>query len=440
MTVATSPVPPFGTGPVAARLRRLLPATLAVPLVLAASSSVILGAGVFKGQCLSPWEAGSQYRIGCYNDIQALYGIRGTADGVFPYVEGSLVNGEPVNGAFEYPVLTGTFTWLPGVLSDTVDSYFFMTMLLLAPFGVYASWQLARMVGYRALYVAASPTVIWYAFLNWDLLVVAAAVAGTWQWYRGRLNWAAFFFGVGACLKLYPGLFLLPLALYAWRRRGFGTAVEATSIGVLTVAAINLPFILIHRPGWLAILEFQSRRNADISTNSIWFWGFPDITRETLNVLTPGLMAASWAAAAAYGLWRARREGSYPLVQVCGAMVVSFILWNKVHSPQYGLWVLPFFALLRLRWGWWAAFVFTDTLLFWGIFRWFYQLGIGKDFTNAKQMLVLGVWGQAAMLVLLYVMFLRSRSAFDEEPATPAESPAESPTTAEREPVTATRA
>jgi len=77
-------------------------------LVLAVSV-LFLGAGyALKAQCLAGF-GGREYSHLCYNDIQPLYGIRGVAENIFPYVNGQLAGSELLNGAIEYPVLTGLF-------------------------------------------------------------------------------------------------------------------------------------------------------------------------------------------------------------------------------------------------------------------------------------------------------------------------------------------
>ena len=75
------------------------------------------------------------------------------------------------------------------------------------------------------------------------------------------------------------------------------------------------------------------------------------------------------------------------------------------------LWLLPFFVLVRLRWGWWAAYLAVDLLLYVGLFRWYYDITQGGDYGLAKQAAVLGVWGKTVLLALLYVVFLTSRLA-----------------------------
>ena len=96
-------------------------------------------------------------------------------------------------------------------------------------------------------------------------------------------------------------------------------------------------------------------------------------------------------------------------------MLCGFLLLHKVHSPQYTLWLLPFFVLLRVRWGWITAYLIADLAMYVGIFRLFYLLNAGADagiFAGlTAQVVVIGVWGRAALLVGLFVVFLRAPSA-----------------------------
>ena len=50
-------------------------------------------------------------------------------------------------------------------------------------------------------------------------------------------------------------------------------------------------------------------------------------------------------------------------------MLCGFLLLHKVHSPQYTLWLVPFFVLLRVPWGWVVAYLVADLAMDVGIFR-----------------------------------------------------------------------
>lgn len=381
------------------------------------STAVLLICGVMmfagyllKAQCLQPWD-GRQYQRLCYNDLQALYTHRGVDRGVFPYIHGSLINGEPSNGAIEYPVLTGVFMWASGKLVLTGNEYLRVSAFLLAPFGLLTAYLLLRMVGWRALLWAASPALILYSFHNWDLLTVAAAVAGFYAWHRGQPSWAAIWFGVGAAFKLYPLFFLAPLFLERWHARDRTGAWGSAWAGFGTFALINLPFVIANREGWWATFEFHQNRGSD--WNAIWQWLPAQISQFTaprLNFLSTLFIVVTFGVALGIGWLRARKEGQYPFIQVCAAMLAGFLLWNKVHSPQYALWIMPFFALLGINLLWWALYSVADLVMYVGIFRWFYDTGYrGLDYGPAKQALLGGLWTRAALLTILIVVFLRAR-------------------------------
>ena len=400
--------------------RRLPEVTLA--LVLGLTTALVVLGTAWKGACL---DSSRNFRFTCYSDTLELFTSRGLDRHVFPYVNGVIVNGE-VREAFEYPVLTGVFIWFSSLFADGRTSFLVASALLMGPFAVLTAYHLFRLTGRRALVWAAAPAMVLYALHNWDLLAVAAAVGGVYAWHRGRTVTAAVLFGIGTCLKIYPGLFLLPLAVDRLVRKDKVGAAEALGYGGLTVLAANVPFVLANKDGWATTYVFQEARQADTSSNSIWYWVYGGFTTETLNRLIPVLVLVSLLAAVAYGLVRARREGVFPFLQVCGAALVAFLLWNKVSSPQYTLWVLPFFALLRVRWGWWAAYFVTDVLVYVGVFRWFHHLVGGTDATFAERMLTVGVWTKSALLVLLFVVFLRAKDAL-LQPAADERQPTQRP-------------
>ena len=217
----------------------------ATTVVVAVAAMMLLGGFAFKAPCLNDWH-GQQFSSGCYNDIQFLYPQRGISEHIFPYIHGKLLNDSSgdslVGGAFEYPVLTGVFAWFAGLPVHGPNTYLAWSALLLAPFGLLTGWLLARMSGWRAMYFAAAPAIVLYAFHNWDLLVVAAMVGAFYAWWRERYVWAAVLLGIGACLKLFPLFFLAPLVLDRLAARDRRAAVRTAAAGVATVVLVNLPF------------------------------------------------------------------------------------------------------------------------------------------------------------------------------------------------------
>ncbi len=375
----------------------------------------------------------------CYSDIQHLWVLRELGEHNIPYLSGGITaDGQLDGGTVEYPVLTGMLIWVGALGAETDAGFLLASALLMAPFGLLTAALLARLSRWRALLWALGPPLVLYAFHNWDLPVVACAVGAVWVmhgWGRDRTvaergTVAAVLLGLGFAFKLYPAVFVLPLAAYVLTSRDDGDgwdvsgAVRVCLAAAGTAVLANLPFAVLGYQGWRGSIEFQQRRDADITTNSIWYWGFRPVSdssafQATVDVVSPLLVLASFALALALGWRRYRSDGTFPWVAVSAAMLCGFLLLHKVHSPQYTLWLLPFFVLLQVRWGWIAAYLVADAAMGIGIFRWFYVSG--NDLPDgirdglAAQAVVVGVWGRAALLVALFVVFSRSRTTIVDD-------------------------
>jgi hypothetical protein len=229
--------------------------------------------------------------------------------------------------------------------------------------------------------------------------------------------------GVGCCLKLYPGLFVVPLAWYAAtsrpRRRDRRAALSVMVAAVLTVALVNAPFVLFGYRGWLASFAYQRDREADITSNSVWYWGLRPLFGSgdagqyafdrLVDIASPTTMIASFVVALWLGLRRCRGgSGGYPWIGVGAAMLCGFVVFNKVHSPQYTLWLLPLVVLLAVPRWLIAAFLVTDLALGVGVFRYYDALAAHAHVPLTEAIVRFGVWGQAAVLICLFGAFLRA--------------------------------
>lgn len=382
----------------------------------------------------------------CYSDIQDLWIGRDINRHVFPYLHGRFSNGTLYGGSVEYPVLTGLLMWLGALFVHTDAGFLAASAILLAPFGFAVTWWLGRLSGWRALLWALAPPLVLYAFHNWDLPPVACTTAAVFvvhRWtsasLRRRATVAAVILGIGFAFKIYPGLFVVPLALYVLtggrqggqrcsaRRVDITGAAQVIGAAIGTAVVLNLPFALLGWRGWVASFQFQAQRKLDVSTDSIWYWGFRPYLgsaafRSAIDILSPSLILLAFALACLVGWCVFVRRGTYPWIQVSAATLCGFLLLHKVHSPQYILWLMPFFVLVSVRWGWVVAYLTADAAMGIGIFRWLYLVDTGRpsgiDDGFAAQALVIGVWGRAALLIGLFVAFLAARSAVDDEEQT----------------------
>lgn len=379
--------------------------------VLAATALLTALGFALKAQCSGDFNAYANTRF-CNNDLQLLYINRGLEQShPFPYLQATYEDGVLTGGTVEYPVLTGVLAWLPALVANGHGQYLALSALLLAPFSFYTSYALFRMSGRRALLYAAAPALVWYSFHNWDIPVVAATAAAFHLFRHERYVWSSAALAVGGCLKLWPAFLVLPLVLHRVRAGDLSSAVKAGLAATGVLAALNVPLAVANADGWFAPYAFQRDRSADASSNSIWYWGFRQLSTEQLNSLIPVLLVTLFVATASYGYWLSRRSGSYPFLQVCGAFLCIFMVVNKAYSPQFTLWLLPFFVLLRIGTGWWAAFLAFDAVLYFSVFSWFHDLDQGQDFGVAKVGTFIGTWGRAVLLMLLVLVFLRAHGS-----------------------------
>ena len=432
--MATLTAPPNG----AALARRVCPPTfVSIALVwlsfawkYAGCASGELGPG---GNSALTFERLSKYA--CFTDIQALWGSRALGEHLFPFISGEFTAPNVLSGGIvEYPVLGGLLIWLLALPAQTDGAFLLSNAIFFSVVAAVTTAILAIVAERRVWMWASAPALLMYSVYNWDLPPVLLTVAGVIVVVAGPPSWsprrtaitAAILFGIGGALKLYPLLFLLPLVLwllYTHRPHGVGrfdreSLVSAIWVAVsagAVLAVVNVPFMLIHLPGWLAPLQFQGARPIDNNGLSIWYWTaslFRDVSgpasQRVLTILATVSTAGALGAIAYAGWRRAKRDGMYPFLAVCAALLCAYMAFNKVHSPQYILWLIPFFVLLNIRVRWVLVYYAVDVAVFVGWYRVIYADVVQSGEMWPQVALAIGVWGRFAVLLALIVVFLRA--------------------------------
>jgi len=365
-----------------------------LPVVLGITAAT-LGLGfIQKSPCLGSWADGRQYRLLCYSDIVPLFHTEGLDQGLVPYLE----------ARNEYPVLTGFAMAAAGLPADTYAGFFAWNAVMLTGFALLTSLALWRLVGARALYFAAAPTLLIYGFVNWDLIAVGLATLGTWAYLRARDGPAGLLLGLGAAAKLSPGLLAAPFALGRLRERRVAAGAGLAGSAALAWAAVNLPVALAAPDRWGEFFRFNAARVAD--WDSLWalsqrHLGWPGSTGVV------NLLSAIAFVAVAVTLWLAteRVRPRFPAWSFGFPLLVAFLLTNKVYSPQFSLWLLPWFALALPSPGLFAAFSVAEVAVFVTRFSFFGEMaGLGGMPRGAFEAAVLV---RAAVLVACVVAWIR---------------------------------
>ena len=355
------------------------------------------------GSTALDWRNNRQYVAMCYSDTVPLYGIEKLDSGALPYRDPWLQDeGTPTEQVryMEYPVLTGFFQYLNARLAAAwlalagqvpllpvalpVVVYFNLSAAWLAFAWLVVVWAVHRLRPSRpwdAALVACSPLVVVHVFTNFDALAVAFATAGLLALARRRPVLAGVLLGIGGAVNLYPLLLLVPVVLVAMRRRDPGPAVRVVLAAVLAAVAVNAPVALAYPVGWWEFFRLNNSRPAD--PDSLWyvvsyFTGWPgfdgDLGPGAVPTVLNAVVAVLFAVACLAVATLARRAPQPPrLASLAFLVVASFLLVNKVWSPQYSLWLVPLAVLALPRWRLLLAWMTLDALVW--VPRMFYYLG-----------------------------------------------------------------
>ena len=299
-------------------------------------TGVVATAPRFKNY--GPWA----YSHLAYSDLLTLYNLHHLADHALPYV----------HVAIEYPVLTGFYmwsaAWVPGV-----QGYFLVSCLGLLAYALGTFHLLYRISPRQATIFAFSPLLLVYALLNWDGFAILLMLGG-WTLYRRRsYSWAGVVLSLAVCAKFFPIMLLVycVVALMADRTGdGRRNAWRMGAYAVATALILNLPFAVARFRAWSDFFTFNADRHGG---DGVFFAlhlvsGWPTRAVDALSAVVVLFVMIL--------LIRRVLRGASPAFAGAAAFA-TWMLVNKVFSPQYMLWVL-IFALLA-EWPGWALAVLT---------------------------------------------------------------------------------
>jgi hypothetical protein len=209
----------------------------------------------------------------------------------------------------------------------------------------------------------------------WPTLLAVGALAAL-VWERPVLSGGLL--GLGFAAKLWPAV-LLPIALvYLWRRRGGGTALANLVAFVAVAAACFLPFAIIAPHGLRAMFADQLDRPLQVESlgAAVLMAGQHLGMRPLTTIDSHGAQALSGRGAGlaadlstvfevvtVFAVWflfaRRRYADGETVLLAAAAAVAALVAFDRVLSPQYLIWIVPFIPLVRGRRG-----VYASALLF----------------------------------------------------------------------------
>jgi hypothetical protein len=402
-------------------------------LILLCLSGTFVAGALSKGPCASGAWDGQQYRVLCYTDIVPLLGTEQLSGGRLPFLEPCVQTG--ANCDEYPVLTMYVMRMAGWVSDTDYRTYFAANVALLWLAAIATGIALYAVVGNRALYFALAPTLLVYGVVNWDLVAVALATAAVPAFFLRRDVLAGVLLGLGASSKFYPAMLVVPFIAQRLQDREPDRAIRLGWAAAGSYLAVNLPFFIASPSSWLTFLRFNAERCPDFDSLWSIGWRIWNGLHDrpggscpetvTLNVASIVVVAvlfagvwllwARWARAiprwtliiplvilflitnttyspvswlrhvpvnvvsgVAFvglfaGVWflKARRSPDFPRWTLILPLVVTFLLTNKVYSPQYGLWLLPLFALALPRLWTFVAFSIADVAVFCTRFWWF---------------------------------------------------------------------
>lgn len=237
----------------------------------------------------------------------------------------------------EYQILTGFFIYLIWYLGKSLLGYAIFTWVLLTIFAIIAAIALYKLcellkIGKERIFwfYIFAPSLIIFGVYNWDVIAVMLTVLAVYFFYKNKFGFSAIFLSLGFNAKLFPVL-ILPLMLL---KTNIKQGIKVFSIFLITSLILNLYFIIYSFDVWKITYLFHGLREPNMDS----IWSLTNLSTSTINMLSIVLFLIPYMVLIFF-------HRKYDLISLSLASIALFLVCNKIFSPQYIIWLLPFFAL-----------------------------------------------------------------------------------------------
>ncbi|HEV8099094.1 MAG TPA: glycosyltransferase 87 family protein, partial [Gaiellaceae bacterium] len=275
---------------------------------------------------------------------------------------------------FEYPPAALPPMLLPAYMSWSYATSFAVLMGVCGAACIAAAASALRAVGAGAertwavlLAIGVAPLVLGSLFdTRFDLWPTLLAVGALAALVRERPVVSGALLGLGFAAKLWP-VVLLPIALvHLWRRKGRSGGLANLAAFVAVAAACFLPFAIIAPDGLHAMFADQLGRPLQVESlgAAVLMAAEHFGVRPLATIDSHGAQALSghgaglaanlstvFGVVTVVAIWvvfaRRRNTDGEAVLLATAAAVAALIAFDKVLSPQYLIWLVPFVFLVR---------------------------------------------------------------------------------------------
>jgi uncharacterized membrane protein len=325
---------------------------------------------------------------GCYSDLPIFWNTHLLEIHLWPYQFTSIAEVQQVINPIEYPFLTGFIAWLISFISPTPDDYgvgfFIVNSFFLSIIFVITNFLINRMRPNRYLFFAFAPAVFLSLFINWDMYPVFFTLLAVYFFDKNKFTRSSIFLAVAISFKFYPIVILFAIVIIGISRRNNLQAIKLILQTFIFFIIINLIPALIDFKGWSFFYEVSSTRG--VGSGSIW--EFLKLT----NFEVPNLnFWAILATALTYLLLSInflKFHDNLDLASMSFLFVFAFVLFNKVYSPQYVLWLTSLAVLVLQSKSQIKLFIlwqFSEIVFHFGVWRYLYWQGFGQKIEGTSE-------------------------------------------------------
>ena len=329
---------------------------------------------------------------------------------------------------FEYPPLALPVFLLPSLIAGRhFTGYQELFELMMAAFGIVilvsvAVTLAAQRIGTRRLlgavaFVAVAPVLLGAVLLSrYDLLPAALVSAALAAIVLDHRRTGFVLLALGTAAKAYPVVLVPIVAYYVWRRHGARKVVVCVALYFAVLLACFAPFFALAPAGVWAAVHGQASRPPQLeSLASAVFLAAHQLagihvtlyfTHKSDNIDGhPAMWLAQMMSVtqlfALLFVWISHARGPATvqrLLTASAAAVAAFIVFDRVLSPQYLIWLAGLVAVLPGRRGLIAIWLLA-------IAMWMTQIWYPLDFKELKALAPIESWAVVGRDLLLLALF-----------------------------------
>lgn len=338
----------------------------------------------------------------------SFWGQRYSAAGLFYDYANRVMQGQIVYRDFvmEYPPLALLFFILPRLITANYSYYAFAFIVEIVLFDLLGLFLVAKLAQRLNRSLMTSLTIYTLALVTigplmadrYDLIPAVLTLLAIYAFCYGKQKIAWVMLALGTMTKVYPAIIAPIFLLYNLRYKQYRRILSGTITYAVASVIIVAPFLLLAPKGFLYSFGYHVERGLQLETtySSILLLGHSlglvsvklEFAFGAWNVVSPAadnlarLSELLLLLALALVYWRfyhAQREGAVPqsdltvdqlgtgnLINGSFLAILAFLVFGKVLSPQFIIWLYPLVPLVagRARNWTWVAFIFIAFLTY----------------------------------------------------------------------------